>query len=159
MGGDGRREPIAWTKSGSDDAWLALDRNRNGTIDSSKEMFGNFTDQPHATITRNGFVALAEFDRLENSGNNDEQIDARDAVFSQFLLWQDNNRNGVSEPGELYRLADVQIASLDLKYKSSKKIDANGNQFSYRAKVTDASGNQRGRWAWDVTLKVNPPPR
>src|SRR4029077_18750385 len=98
MGGDGHREPIAWTTQGSDNAWLCLDRNGKGTIYSGKELFGNFTDQPHATTTRNGFVALTEFDRADLGGNDDGVIDKRDAIFDLLWLWQDTNHNGVSEP-------------------------------------------------------------
>ena len=152
MGGDGHREPMSWTTANSDDAWLAIDRNGNGIIDSSKEMFGNFTDQPHATTTRNGFIALAEFDLSENGGNDDGKINSSDSIFSQLRLWQDRNHNGLSEPSELYSLSSLGVATLELDFKESKRVDDHGNRFGYRAKVKDIHGVQIGRWAWDVTL-------
>lgn len=156
MGGDGHTEPVAWTISNSDDAWLAYDRNGNGRIDSGKELFGNFTDQPHATTTRNGFVALAEFDLPENGGNGDGLIKKNDAVFSSLLLWQDVNKNGVSETGELHTLEQLGLKTIELDFKEAKRTDQYGNEFKYRARVKDNNDAQLGRWAWDVILKANP---
>jgi hypothetical protein len=44
------------------------------------------------------------------------------------------------------------LKKLDLDYKRSKKTDACGNEFRYRAKVKDTHNAQLGRWAWDVFL-------
>lgn len=149
MKGDGSSVHVAWTSANSDDAFLALDRNGDGQINDGKELFGNYTPQTK-TFDQNGFLALAEYDKAENGGNNDEEITSIDSIFPSLRLWQDTNHNGVSEATELKTLSALGIAKMELNYKESKRTDEHGNQFRYRAKVKDVHGAQVGRWAWDV---------
>jgi hypothetical protein len=153
---DGVPEQLPWTLLGTDDGWLALDRNGNGTIDSGYELFGNFTLQQPST-SPNGFLALGEFDFPENGGNGDLWIDPEDRIYNDLRLWVDRNHDGISQPRELRLLSTVGLRRMSLDYAESRRVDSWGNWFRYRARVVDDRGHDLGRWAWDVYLAARPP--
>lgn len=99
--GDGLKETVSWAKAS--DGFLVYDRNRNGTIDSGKELFG---DQHGAA---NGFEELAKFDSDQNGVIND-----KDTIYKDLSVWQDKNQNGISEESELTSLKELNISEISL---------------------------------------------
>jgi len=146
---DGDADRVSWPVPATDDAWLALDRNGNGAIDSGAELFGDATAQPDSDEP-NGFLALAVFDRPENGGDGDGQITAADDVFGSLLLWTDRDHDGVSSPQELTSVADAGLVAFELEYHEARRSDRHGNEFRYLAGVWHASGARR--LAQDVFL-------
>jgi len=75
--------------AGSDDTWLALDRNFDGLITDGKELFGEFTPQPEppAGVKKNGSSPLWSLINQQTAENIDGVITSSDAVFSSLLLW------------------------------------------------------------------------
>jgi hypothetical protein len=143
----------AWTAVDSNNAFLALDRNGNGTIDDGSERFGDYTALLDGRTASNGWEALAEFDKPKNGGNSDGVIDNRDSIFPLLRLWIDKNHNGISEPDELYTLPQLGIEAIHLDYEPSRREDRFGNLFRYRARVDGidvATRARYSRWAWDV---------
>lgn len=122
---DGDREQIGWTKSASDDAWLAMDRNGNGVIDNGSELFGNFTRGCDGADPRaaNGFEALKLLEcSCFGASIQDGIIDARDAAFQRLLLWQDLNQDGISTPNELVRMTDSPLTAIDTNYRTVERV-------------------------------------
>jgi hypothetical protein len=90
LNGDGAAELTSWTTQFSDDAFLVLDRNGNGTIDDYSELFGNWTAQA-PSISPNGFLALSLFDGKTWGGNEDGVISRSDLAYFVLQLWLDQN--------------------------------------------------------------------
>jgi hypothetical protein len=114
INGDVAKDQLAWTADGQDGIF-ALDLDGSGKIESGNELFtpnfngGHFAD---------GIAALASLD-----GNHDGVINAKDQAFGDLEVWQDANHNGVSEGGELFKLGDLGIKSIDLATTSGAPID------------------------------------
>ncbi len=68
--GDGHKRRFAWPIT-SDDAWLVLDRNHNGQVDSGVELFGNAAYLASGQQASNGYEVLDELD-----ANHDGVVDA-----------------------------------------------------------------------------------
>ncbi len=113
---DGTKEQSAFVHP--DDGLLAMDRNGNGHIDSTAELFG---DRNGAA---NGFMELAGYDT-----NQDQVINSQDTVFNQLYVFRDTNQNGISESDELTRLSDHNISELMLNYQNTSYM-VNGNSIS-----------------------------
>ncbi|MEZ4575628.1 MAG: hypothetical protein R2857_12050 [Vampirovibrionales bacterium] len=128
LNGDGLKEQVAWSTA---DAWLALDRNGNGTIDSGQELFGN----QHGAA--NGFEELKKRD-----DNHDGVINSQDDVFTQLRTWIDANGDGVSQAEELKTLQEAGVEQLFLAYDESSATDTHGNEFRQISQL----GFQRSGW-------------
>jgi Ca2+-binding RTX toxin-like protein len=124
---DGFGEASAWVKS--DDGLLALDKNGNGKIDNHAELFG--------TSTKDGFSVLKALDT-----NKDGRISAADADFAKLRVWRDLNQDGVSQANELFTLAKLGIASINV---NAAKVDYSiaGNKVTHEASYTLTNGATR----------------
>ncbi|GGY14153.1 hypothetical protein GJV26_00860 [Massilia dura] len=125
--GTGSAIKSGWLSSG--DAFLAIDANGNGRIDSIAELFGGASKG-------SGFAKLSSFD-----SNGDGFVTAEDAQFSALTLWQDANSNGITDAGELVSLAQAGVTSLAVAFEELPFLDANGNLHLERSSAV-VNGNE-----------------
>jgi hypothetical protein len=151
LNGYGDFRQMAWPV-GSDNGWLAVDRNHNGRIDGGWELFGTTTRLNTGAFAQNGYEALAEFDE-----NHDGIVDTSDPRFRELVIWRDVNRNGESEAGELVPLSSVGIEAISLDVREAARTDRWGNRFTLRSKVTFRMPPER--FSYDVFPLVGPPTR
>lgn len=148
---DGELETLSWTAAETLDAFLALDRNGNGAVDSGAELFGNHTLLIDGSTAANGYIPLAEFDLAAMGGNENGFIDPGDVIYQELRLWIDWNHDGLSEPEELLSLADAAVSRIELQFHASRRRDQHGNSFRYvsRAWIV-VGGHERRTWTSDV---------
>ncbi len=157
--GDVIAERVAWTAGGSDDAFLALDRNGNGIVDDGTELFGDRTPvYPNQPLlrARNGFEALKFLEGPDfGRGVGDSILDSRDAIFYSLMLWRDTNHNGHSEQNELKYCYDVGIQSIQTGYRESRRRDSHGNMFMLRRSLYwNRPNGTFQEWIYDVSLRL-----
>ncbi|MDO9103421.1 MAG: DUF2974 domain-containing protein [Methylovulum sp.] len=124
MDADGIKEWTGWI--GKDDAFLCIDENFNGKIDSIVELIG---DQ-----NRSGFSELKTYDT-----NGDNVLNANDAIWAKLRLWRDANGNGVTDDGELLSLTQGNMSSIDLQF-TTVNFTAEGNKIHETAVFEKISG-------------------
>lgn len=132
------REKICWTGTRTEDAFLALDRNENGTIDDGGELFGDSTRFLNGERAQNGYQVLFELDLVR--GNQNGYLDRGDKDFERMLLWRDANHDGVSQASELVLLKDTDVYAISAEYNVSIDVDQHGNRLRFRS-VAYRSGN------------------
>lgn len=128
---DGQPETLTWVAPGTQDAFLFFDRNGNGVVDDGSELFGNATLLISGEQAQHGYEALAEFDLVENGGNQDGIISDADSIFSDLGVWIDSNANGIHGNSESQSLAEAGVLSIGLDYRESRRTDSHGNEFRY----------------------------
>jgi hypothetical protein len=121
--GDGVKTANGWIKG--DDAFLVLDRNGNGVIDSGRELFGDTTPLVAGSTAADGFAALAQEDT-----NDDGLVNASDTRFASLRLWRDANQDGLSQADELVTFAAQNITALKVGRTANSTALANGNQIA-----------------------------
>jgi hypothetical protein len=158
IAGNGDLPTCAWLDQ-QFDGLLVLDRNRDGTINSGQELFGNATPMPFGAADArawNGFQALGVFDRTDNGGNNNGIIDPGDGVYQHLRVWFDQNRDAVSQSDELVPLIDLGVTYIQLNALSLKIVDPHGNVLWFRSNFgyrTPGGRLQQGN-VTDVIFKV-----
>ena len=135
---DGVRTGTGWVAG--DDAWLVLDRDGNGLIDSGRELFGADTVLS-GSVGVNAVYASTGFDALRTvDSNGDRVFNALDSAFGQVRLWQDLNQDGISQSNELFTLAQKGIVSISLNASHTVTNLANGNVISGTSTVSRSNG-------------------
>ncbi|MBF0099075.1 MAG: hypothetical protein HQM05_17260, partial [Magnetococcales bacterium] len=115
-----------------DEGFLVRDLNGNGQIDSIRELFSEF----NSTSGKSAFGTLAELD-----SNNNQRIDISDSAWNSLKIWVDKNSDGISQSNELYTLAQLGIASIDLNVKHGFTYD-NGNIIGDTSTFTRNDGSK-----------------
>jgi hypothetical protein len=124
--GSGAREQVAWTRAGTDVAFLAIDLDGDGRITSGKELFGSAT----LAGSRNGCSALLQMFRQTGAPLSGAIHDGHD-LYDRLLLWVDRNHDGQSDRSELTPAREA-FTAIGLGYQGVGWADTHGNRIRFQ---------------------------
>ncbi|MBD3610292.1 MAG: hypothetical protein HUJ30_07055 [Gammaproteobacteria bacterium] len=123
--GDGIKEQVSFVSGG--DAFLAIDKNGNGIIDSGRELFGDQLGDA------NGFEALKHLD-----SNHDQIINALDTQWQQLRLFS-LNQDGSQQIREL---SAENIQSIQLTYQQTAEEISESDVIAQTGNFTRDDGSE-----------------
>ncbi len=103
---DARHPGQHWSWITPKAGWLAYDPKKTGKIVSGIRLFGNVS---YWMFWDNGYQAMSALD-----DNGDGVLSGKE--LEGLVVWVDENRNGVCDPGELKSLAELHIKALSYKH-------------------------------------------
>jgi len=140
---------ISWFKENTTQYYFLALPDENGEVYGIDQLFGNDTMGPDGHLSANGFAALAKYD-IRSAGaisqgvkmaTPDKMITPEDPVFDKLRLWQDRNRDGRSQPGELFTLREMGFSAISLDYDPHYfEEDRHGNQIRFKSVVKTNDG-------------------
>ncbi|WP_051940565.1 hypothetical protein [Stenoxybacter acetivorans] len=133
---DGIRTATGWVSA--DDGILVVDKNQDGIISNGSEIFGDSYRKANGETAVNGYDALSEFD-----SNQDGNITAEDARFTELKIWRDLNQDGFGSSNELFSLTDLGVAVLNLDYKNTNTQLKGNNTLAQTGSYETADGETR----------------
>ena len=134
---NGLAEKINWISGG--DAFLALDKDKDGIIENGNELFSEHTILKNGKAAKNGFEALAEYD-----DNKDGKINEQDSIYKELLIWIDKNQDGYSDVDELVNIESAGVSEILLNYKYANQQLTDGVILGNTAEFVFSDG-QKGQ--------------
>lgn len=135
---------LGWVDS--NDGILSIDVNSDEVISLAKEIsFKLWHDEARSDL---------EGLRLAFDDNQDGVVDAQDSKYSQLRIWQDLNKNGVSEIGEVRDLSDYNIEAILL----DQVIANNASELTENSILKAVNINRNGKavsGAFDVAFQYS----
>lgn len=127
---------ISWLTREDQGYYFITLPNPYGEVNGINELFGDNTQGPDGGYAENGYLALGKYDT-----DKDGLITDQDEIFASLRLWNDRNRDGRSDPSELFTMSDKSIVVIDLDYDQNYlEEDIYGNKTMMKSVVQTEDG-------------------